>query len=145
MYIKSYSLCSLVLCVGFLLHKQPAIAEHGLSPYSLDTDTLFVPNDSGGWGNYASYFEVSGDSVRMELILSRSVPENTNWQQPSLTGTIASAFRPGSEQTIIYSAPERVWELQVLTNGSCYLKYVSGKLPTGDPVIIPIQTIYKKQ
>jgi hypothetical protein len=144
MYIKSYSFCSLILAVGLFLQKQPAIAEYELLPYSLDTDTLFVPNDSEGWGNYFSYFEVSGDSVRMELILSRSVPENTNWQQPSLTGTITSAFRPGSEQTITYSAPERVWELQVLTNGNCYVKYVSGKLPAGDPVIIPIQTTYKK-
>lgn len=105
---------------------------------------VFQPNTALGWGAHSSYATLRNDSVQLEVILFRTVPANNDWTRPSYSGKVGDNFRPGHKQTIDYVEYPRTWRITVETDGTCYLKVVSGVAPAGPSMLLPVQTRYKK-
>lgn len=106
--------------------------------------SYFSVNKKDGWQMYNSYASnVSVDSIQLEVILQHDA--NINWQNRNYIGKIkGSAFRPQSTRVAQYIWINTVFEIQINTDGSCYIKLVSGPLPQGNPVVLPVRVIYKK-
>lgn len=108
------------------------------------TDTNFIPNNEEGWSIASPYIQLVGDSVVFEVIFSRSRPANNDFSKRSLAGTIANAYAPKGVRSFLYKEPTRTWNIVIQPNGKCVFRFIGGALPVGDPIIIPIQTKFKK-
>jgi len=109
------------------------------------TDTIpFAPNISNGWGAYVSYLYTDGDSVDMELILNRQVPEGNKWDDFNEFGTVDSAYFPVSYKLAGANEPNREWIISIQTDGKCLIKLVNGPDPEGSFIVLPFKTKYKK-
>ena len=97
-----------------------------------------------GWQLYKSYASnAASDSVQFEVILQHDA--GINWQNSTYIGKVKGAgFKPQSTRLAQFIWINTVFEFQVNTDGSCYMKLVSGPVPAGNPVVIPARIIYKK-
>ena len=144
MNFKLNLVLALFLPLFFILGQRNVLGMGKKESSTVTNDSLFVPNQSEGWSIMSSYLSNVNDSVAFELILSRNVPAQNDWGQPSLIGSIDSFFAPGMHQTIEFNAPTRTWTIIVIPNGKCYLKLKEGRPPGHQPCIIPFQIKYKK-
>lgn len=106
--------------------------------------TTFVANTIQGWTRYSSYQEIQGDSIRFELLLFRTVPEGVNWSDDSEVGTINSNYAPLVQTVFEYAELPRFWRITIQPDGKCFFKLLSGPVPQGNPVVLPVLTQYKK-
>jgi hypothetical protein len=106
--------------------------------------TGFSPNATQGWGIYTSFIENLGDSIEFELILFRNVPAGNNWNDTLEVGTIKTSYTPIADRIIEYLEQPRTWRIIFLTNGKCFFQLLSGPVPEGSQIIIPVITKYKK-
>jgi hypothetical protein len=146
-FLKGFSIAALSYALFLALSSYTTLrpaAEKNRSPSKLIDNEPFTPNKGEGWGSYSSYIRNDGDTVEVELILYRKLPTGGHWNTTTEFGKIDPEFRPKKECLIKYNEPNRVWTIIVHKNGNCYLQLVSGAAPTGDPVILPIQTKYIK-
>lgn len=108
-------------------------------------DTLpFVPDTLNNWRMYTSYLLTESDSVRFEVILYNDSVVAHNWQSSFFVGNIPLSYSPNYNQSFEYYEPERTWLINILTDGKCYFRLISGKAPAGSRAIIPVQTRFKK-
>lgn len=117
---------------------------HVMNVPAATIDTSFTANAPLGWSNFPAYIVVQQDSVKFEIVLIKEVTQNTDWQIYWEVGTLSESCRPETQQTVEYHEPERSWMLTFLPNGKCMIRFNGGKLPTGNPVYIPIQTSFKR-
>jgi hypothetical protein len=116
-----------------------------VQPYKNSGDTTaFSANTGAGWTIHTSYLEDLGDSIEFELILFRTVPANTNWNDSSEVGTIAAAYIPAEERVIEYAEYLRVWQFTFRTDGKCFFQLLSGPAPEGEQIVLPVITKYKQ-
>lgn len=112
-------------------------------PYIIVDTSQFQPNDSAGWGVYACYIEPKVDTTILELVLYRNIVDTTlNWQNNTKIGKLGALYQPRQTQTIQYNEPPRTWQIQIQQNGEMYLQLLTGDIPQGNPVVIPIKTTY---
>ena len=121
------------------------------SAYGQNTDavianadtTNFVANKSGGWALLNSYLARANDgSIDFEVIVQH-YREGIDWNSEQFIGNIKNqVFLPSQEKNISYDLIGFKYMIHILKNGKCYLKLVSGSLPDGDPVVIPVQVKY---
>lgn len=132
---------SVILLLSFSRKETPVSVARQFLPG--DT-TTFVANPAQGWSRYSSYQEIQGDSIRFELLLFRTVPQGVNWHEDSEVGTINSSYAPLSDRVFEYAELPRFWRITIQPDGKCFFKILSGPVPLGNPVVLPILTKYKK-
>ncbi len=115
-----------------------------ITNFHMADSSYFIPNRAEGWGQYNSYFRVENDSVVMEIILRRHVPPHTDWNMIMLVGTITQTYRPLGERSVNFQEPNRRWTMILKSDGKCYVKLISGIPLTGNTVVLPFKTKYKK-
>lgn len=111
---------------------------------SADTSSFKV-NNVEGWQLFNSYVSaVSSDSATLELIIQRVNYIDLSIEQ--YLGNIKTAsLIPSTEQTITYLLASDNYTVRIDGRGNCYLKFVSGSLPSTDPFVLPIKVFYKLQ
>ena len=134
---------AMFLCTALMSFKSGKGEQFSATSYGSIDSSFFQPNANEGWGAYSSYLHHSSDSINFELILFRTVPPNTVWSQYSEIGTINEGFRPVTERIFEYAEFPRIWRVRILANGKCYLQLISGSVPEGEPVVLPILTKFK--
>lgn len=140
-------LTSVAMTTFSFIHKGTAVTSAGFLTHRTQTDSLFVANNEIGWTAYAgsSYLKVETDSIVFEVVLSRQVPSGNNWSIPSEIGKIANSFIPVKGSSILYNEPNRKWNIIIQPDGKCFLKLLSGPVPLGNQIVMPIKIKYKKQ
>lgn len=110
---------------------------------SADT-SYFSVNKKEGWQLYNSYASnVVADSTQLEVILQHDA--GINWQNSNYIGKLkGTAFKPQTTRLAQFTWITTVFEVQINTDGNCYMRLVSGPLPQGNPVVIPVRMVYKK-
>ena len=105
--------------------------------------TNFVANKSGGWALFNSYLARTNDgSIDFEVIVQHN-KDGVDWSSEQFIGNIKNqGFLPSQEKNIGYDLLGVKYMVHILKNGKCYLRLVSGSLPDGDPVVIPVQVKY---
>jgi hypothetical protein len=106
-------------------------------------DTVnFSANKSDGWQLFNSYVSTyKTDSAQLELIVQHM--NNINWSVDQYIGKIKqSSLRPQTARVLSFKLLSSVYRLKIETNGKCYLSFVSGGLPPGNPIIIPLRVYY---
>ena len=137
------------LLIGLILSLSGLVAQNNSSEItkianeaSADSSYIAV-NRRSGWLFMSSYISLMGtDSVLIEMIVHHE--RTIDWRQEQLVGRIKPThFLPKNGQTLSFNLLYNTYELRVEPNGTCYLRLASGSLPDGDPVIIPVQAVYK--
>jgi len=105
----------------------------------------FVINGKAGWQQYGSSIAIlPSDSVMLETIVQH-IKTNIDWTNEQFIGKIRSnSLRPAISLIATFNLLINTYQLRIEPNGRCYLLLVSGSLPDSDPVIIPIQVLYKR-
>jgi len=141
---KIYFLLGLsLLCFGEL-SAQNNSKELAKAVEKASADSSYIAvNKKAGWQFFSSYLTpVKADSVMIEMVVQHD--RTSDWNQEQLVGRIKStSMLPKVSQTVSFSLISDVYQLRVEPNGRCYLHLVSGSLPVGDPVILPIRAKYK--
>lgn len=144
MKISSISFClaltSVVLSIcGF---KTPVISKTTKTIFN--DSAVFEPNTSTGWTIYSYYFHKdTADSVDFEIILKHA-SDIQYWTNEQYSGTIKGSFIPATEQVLrYYLLLNNLWSLRIAKDGKCYLNVVTGHVPAGNTVVIPIKVEYK--
>lgn len=106
--------------------------------------SFFSVNKKEGWQIYNSYASnVTADSIQLEVILQHDA--DINWQNSTYIGKLKNpGFKPQSTRLAQFNWVNMVFEVQVNADGSCYMRLVSGQLPPGNPVVIPVMVRYRK-
>jgi hypothetical protein len=104
----------------------------------------FTPDSLRGWGLYGSYMALRNDSVLFEVVLYQQMPQNINWRETFRIGRLSTSYAPDAVVVMNFDEPIRKWELSFHPGGDCFLRFVSGQPPSGNPVIVPLQVSYKK-
>ncbi len=111
---------------------------------SYNVSPLFTPNTAGGWVILSySLNQQLPDSVTFDFIPGHD--NNISWTTEQWIGTISdSNYIPATEQFLTYYLlPGNSWNVHITTDGKCYFNLISGFLPPGDPIIIPVRVMYK--
>jgi len=141
---KIYFLLGLsLLCFGEL-SAQNNSKELAKAVEKASADSSYIAvNKKSGWQFFSSYLTpVKADSVMIEMVVQHD--RTSDWNQEQLVGRIKStSMLPKVSQTVSFSLISDLYQLRVEPNGRCYLRLVSGSLPVGDPVILPIRAKYK--
>lgn len=105
--------------------------------------TRFSVDLSGGWLLFNSYVSLyHTDSVQIELIVQHN--NNVNWYTQQYVGKIKyNPLKPGVEQSLSFKIINNIYKLTIKSNGKCFVNFVSGIPPSGNPVIIPLKVFYK--
>jgi hypothetical protein len=106
--------------------------------------TAFTANTTAGWIRHTCYLENIADSVEFEFILFRTVPPDNHWESSSELGTLRSDFVPSDERIFEYSELPRRWKIIIQTDGKCFFQLLSGPAPSGENIVLPVITKYKK-
>jgi hypothetical protein len=138
--VKSMILLYMVLCGK---NSFGATIYADISQTVIDSNA-FVPMQSDGWSVLQTYLHQESDSVVFEVILSYNTTTAINWHSQILIGTVDTSFRPVAPQVVQYHEPSRRWIITFQTDGKCYLELQDGSMAEGSPVIIPIQTKFRK-
>lgn len=117
---------------------------HDTTKVSPNDSAVFEPNASSGWTIYSYYFHKdTPDSVDFEIIVKHA-PDIQYWTNEQYIGTIKGSFIPATEQVLrYYLLLNNRWNLRITKDGKCYLNVVTGHVPAGNTVVIPIKIKYK--
>jgi hypothetical protein len=109
---------------------------------SADSSYIAV-NRKNGWLFMSSYLSSMGpDSVLIEMIVHHD--RTIDWKQEQLVGRIKPTnLLPKSSQTLPFNLIYDTYQLRIEPNGKCFLRLITGSLPDGDPVIVPVRAVYK--
>ena len=137
--ILQSSLLSVSILLGTITS---GFAQNNAAAFAAADSSKFSINTSGGWQLYNSYLtQFKPDSVQVELIIQH---ENINLQQEQYIGNIKYIpFRPAVEQTVSFNLLQDRYTLRIETMGKCYLRFISGTLPVGNPMVLPLKVYYK--
>jgi hypothetical protein len=133
-----------LLLLALLAFRDISFGQSDSAALAAADTTRFSVNGSEGWLLYNSYVVAHGtDSVELELVIRHD--NNINWQEEHYIGKIKfEGLIPQTSQTIDYYLMSDQFAVRLDTTGKCYLKFVSGAVPSANPVVIPIRLIYKK-
>jgi len=141
---KIYFLLGLsLLCFGEL-SAQNNSKELAKAVEKASADSSYIAvNKKADWQFFSSYLTpVKADSVMIEMVVQHD--RAIDWTLEQLVGHIKlTSMLPKVSQTVSFSLISDLYQLRVAPNGRCYLRLVSGSLPVGDPVILPIRAKYK--
>ena len=132
------------LLLFFCSASEKGSAQNNAAAIAHADTTGFSCNGNGGWQLYNSYVAAKGaDSVQVEIILQHS--NNIALTMEQYVGKIKlSALRPAAERTAFFYITGNRYYLRVNNDGKCYLRFMSGALPGGEPLILPVKITYKK-
>lgn len=130
-----------VLLTSFTPNNNPVIHSKNLN---LTDSVMFIPNSSEGWIMLSTYLDQREDSIVLDIILERTVPANSNWNNTLTIGQVGYSFKPDTKRIINFIEQPRVWEISILPSGICLMKLLSGESPQGSVIVLPVQTRYKK-
>jgi hypothetical protein len=103
----------------------------------------FIPNRQGMWALYNSYVAKTNDGSTDFEVIVQHYKEGIDWSKEQLVGKIKTqSLLPSQDKNISYDLLGVKYAIHILKNGQCFLNLVSGSLPEGDPVIIPVQVKY---
>ncbi len=116
--------------------------DHSAAMDKADTVNFSV-NKSDGWQLFNSYVSpYKTDSAQLELIVQHN--NNINWSVDQYVGKIKeSSLRPQTTRLVSFKLLNSVYRMKIETSGKCQLSFVSGSLPPGNPIIIPLKVYYK--
>lgn len=120
-------------------------AQNHAAAFAAADSSCFSVGNAGGWQLFNSYMSPYGsDSVQLEIIVQHA--NNINWGQEQYIGKIKiNALIPENTQTLSFNLIATNYRLRIKKeDGKCYLRFISGTLPTANPAAIPIKVIYKK-
>jgi hypothetical protein len=138
-----FKICFLLLiifsCATTLVNAQD---DHNKALAAADS-SKFSPNKKGGWQLFNSFVSsYQKDSARLELIMQHA--NNIDWKQEQYVGKIKyEPLQPSKEQSLPFNLLTDNYVLRIDDNGKCYLKFMSGSLPTANPVILPLSVLYR--
>ena len=106
--------------------------------------TNFSINIENGWKIYNSYVNVNeNDSVDLELIIEHENPYN--WTVDYFFGRIKMTdAHPISNRVLLCDLINRKFQIRVEQNGKCYIRQISGPIPTDLSFVLPIKVVYNK-
>jgi len=135
----------LIFFIAVLLTCNVTFAQKQSKTLALATadTTNFSVNSRAGWQLFNSYVApIKTDSIMVEVIVQHD--RTIDWRQEQLVGRIKSPnLLPQNSQTLPFNLIYDTYQLRIEPNGKCYLRLISGSLPDGDPVIIPVRAVYK--
>lgn len=109
---------------------------------SADTSNFSV-NVNEEWLLYNSYVDhYKTDSAQLEIIIQHD--NNIDWQVEQFVGTIkSSSLVPRTIQNLLFILITDTYSVRIDQEGKCYLKFLTGILPSTEKVIIPVRVYYK--
>lgn len=119
-------------------------AQNNIDRALANADTSnFSVNKQDGWQIYNSYVSAVGkDSMQLEAIIQHDA--KLDWKNSMYIGKIKSgSLKPQTAKLAQFSLINTVFEVAVKTDGACYLRLISGNLPPGDPIVIPVKILFK--
>jgi hypothetical protein len=134
-----------ILFIAFFGKSQRIKAQQNDSLAFAAADTTnFSVNTSGGWRLFNSFLaEYDTDSVQAEIILQHDNTINLNQEQ--LIGRIKTVgFQPQIEQNLSFTLLTDLYSMRIDREGSCYLRFISGDLPDGSVIVVPIKVLYRR-
>lgn len=139
-----FILITLFLYSTVLLAQDNSAMIKNIATKATADSTYLVVNQKAGWQFLNSYLSTIGnDSVVIEMILQHD--RTINLLQDTFIGRIKSiAYRPTDIRNLTIKLNESVYQFRIEPTGKCYLRLVSGLLPDGASLIIPIRTKYKR-
>lgn len=120
-----------------------SVAQNNAAAFAAADTTRFSVDLSGGWQIFNSYVsQYHTDSAVIELIIQHS--NNINWYQPQYVGKIKyNPLIPATDRNVLFSIQYSTYKILIKKNGKCYINFVSGTMPVGNPAIIPLKAYYK--
>jgi hypothetical protein len=133
-----------LLLLAMLAFQNISFAQSDSAVLAAADTSRFSVNVGEGWLLYNSYVSEHGtDSVELEVIVRHD--NNVSWNEEHYVGKIKfEALIPLTNQTIYFNLLSDQFAVRLDTTGRCYLKFVSGAVPSANPVVIPIRLTYKK-
>lgn len=139
-----FKLCFLTVTVFLSFSVNTVVAQADYSKaYAAADSSRFSLNKKDGWQLFNSFVSnYQKDSAQLELIIQHA--NNIDWRQEQYIGKIKyQPLQPGQEQSLPFNLLLDTYILRIDDNGKCYLKFISGTLPTADPFIFPLKVLYK--
>jgi hypothetical protein len=103
----------------------------------------FSPNRQGGWQLLNSFVATVGaGNAQLELIIENSTA--TNLGQSQFLGTIKGAnLFPSTPVSLTFNILKNQYQINIRSDGRCYIKLLNGSPPSSNPTVIPLRVIYK--
>jgi hypothetical protein len=140
-----YKIFDLIICFVMLIGpiSSRTLAQDYSSAIAAADTSSFSVNHNDGWELFNSYVApYRADSVQLEIIVKHS--SSIDWRQEHYVGKVKTAgLIPTAGQTLFFNLTVTNYSLRIDGTGKCYLRLVSGELPRGEPVIIPVKVFYR--
>jgi hypothetical protein len=133
----------LILFTIFSIISSVAKSQNNSIAFAAADSSKFSPNLKDGWQLFNSYVSTyKKDSATLELIIQHT--NNINWTKEQFIGKIKyPALLPKAEQVAFFTLISNKYRIRIETTGRCYLNFIAGAIPTGEPVILPLTIFYK--
>lgn len=120
-----------------------AAAQNDSAALAAADSSRFSVNKQEGWQLYNSFINFyQSDSAQVEIIVEHT--NDINFMAEQYVGRIKyNPLLPQDEQIIEFDLLSNRYTLRVTNTGECFLRFLSGVNPDGDPVVIPIRVCYK--
>jgi hypothetical protein len=103
----------------------------------------FSPNLQGGWQLLNSFVgTVSTGNAQLELIVQNA--NLVNLGQLQFLGTIKGpGLFPSNPVSLTFNILKNQYQINIQSDGRCYIKLLNGSPPSSNPIVIPLRVIYK--